>query len=258
MTTSRRPASSRQRSWYRTFHRWVGALAALFVLLLALTGIALNHSHSWRLDQRHVDWPWLLDLYGIEAPAPAASFGHGEHRATLLGQQLYFDGRPVVADVAALTGMITLDGFAVVGSADSVLLLTPAGELVERVDLGAILPGPIDRLGVLDDRAVLAAGGARFFSDPEVTRFDPLEHDPPGLIDWSTQSPPPPPLLLALSEDYRGRGLTIERLLTELHSGRIVGKAGPLLMDMAALCLIGLSLSGLVLWIRRLRRNRSR
>ena len=50
-----------------------------------------------------------------------------------------------------------------------------------------------------------------------------------------------------LEAAWRGRGLTVERLLLDLHSGRILGEAGPLLMDLVAVFLIVLSLSGLIL-----------
>lgn len=39
------------RTWVRRLHRWAGVVALVFVLLLAATGIALNHTDEWRLDQ---------------------------------------------------------------------------------------------------------------------------------------------------------------------------------------------------------------
>jgi uncharacterized iron-regulated membrane protein len=50
-----------------------------------------------------------------------------------------------------------------------------------------------------------------------------------------------------------GEVLPTERLLLDLHSGRIFGAAGPWIFDIAALLLILLSLSGTWIWIKRRR-----
>ncbi|HSN52770.1 MAG TPA: PepSY-associated TM helix domain-containing protein, partial [Woeseiaceae bacterium] len=54
---------------------------------------------------------------------------------------------------------------------------------------------------------------------------------------------------------YRGRGVTVERVLDDLHSGRIFARAGTLVMDAVAVFMIVLSLSGFVLWLQRGRRE---
>ena len=58
-----------------------------------------------------------------------------------------------------------------------------------------------------------------------------------------------------LRAQYRGRGLTVERVLADVHSGRIFARAGTLIMDAVAVFMIVLSLSGFVLWIQHSRRE---
>lgn len=256
MTVSPRASPRRpRRPWFRSFHRWLGGIAAFFVLLLALTGIALNHGHEWGLDQRFVSWGWLLDAYGIRAPEATDSFAAGGHRATLLGQQLYLDERLVATDASALSGMVALEGMILLGTSNAVVLLTPQGELIERLELAGTLPGPIQRLGIQDGLPVIQSGGAAFTADEEVTGFAPLAEEASGGIDWSDATPAPGALLDKLVLDYRGRGLTVERLLADLHSGRIAGTAGPWFMDFIAISLIILSMTGLFQWRRRGRSN---
>ena len=59
----------------------------------------------------------------------------------------------------------------------------------------------------------------------------------------------------SLKSAWRGRGVTVERLLLDLHSGRIFSAAGPLLMDLVAVFLILLSVSGIILSKVRNRRK---
>ena len=53
---------------------------------------------------------------------------------------------------------------------------------------------------------------------------------------------------------YR-RGLTVERVLADVHSGRIFATTGTLIMDAVAVFMIVLSLSGFVLWLQHSRRE---
>ncbi|HKJ20122.1 MAG TPA: hypothetical protein VJ993_05635, partial [Woeseiaceae bacterium] len=67
--------------------------------------------------------------------------------------------------------------------------------------------------------------------------------------------PPDATELAALDAAWRGRGLTVERMVLDLHSGRIFDMSGVLLMDLVALCMIVLGLSGLLLSNSRYRRQ---
>ncbi|MBT8047129.1 MAG: hypothetical protein HKN57_09205 [Xanthomonadales bacterium] len=257
MNTSTRPDNSipKRRRWLRTVHRWLGIASALFVLLLSGTGIALNHSHDWRLDQRFVQWPFLLDAYGINAAPLQASFADGGHRMSLLGERLFYDGRLVAESVMQLRGFLSLDGLHLVATAQGIVLLTPEGELVERLDLTSVLPEEIDQLGEWRGRAVISSGREAYLGDAEVTRFERWGDAQEEGIRWSVASVPAEQEIALLQEQFRGRGLTVERLVADLHSGRIVQSAGPLLMDLIAVFLIILSVTGLMLWLRRSRRS---
>ena len=57
---------------------------------------------------------------------------------------------------------------------------------------------------------------------------------------------------------YRGNGLKLERVILDLHSGRIFGQYGIYLMDAAAIALLWLSLSGLWVWNSRRRKMRKK
>ena len=50
-------------------------------------------------------------------------------------------------------------------------------------------------------------------------------------------------------------GISAETLLLDIHSGRIVGAWGPLLVDIVALVLTGLAISGAVVFFRSHRRH---
>jgi hypothetical protein len=57
-------------------------------------------------------------------------------------------------------------------------------------------------------------------------------------------------MLDSLQGQYRGRGLSFERVIADVHSGRIVTITGPYLMDAVAILLIILSITGIAMWLR--------
>ena len=256
MSTSNRAANGRSgRTRLRRLHRWVGVGVFVFVLYLALTGIVLNHAVDLGLDRRHVGWSWLLDAYGFEAPAPTASFTDDGKRVTLLGERLFLDGRDTGRTATALAGLAVLEPLVLIGADHVAHVLTMDGDYVEGLDLHGQLPGAIDRVGRSATGAIIESDGQLRGLDADMTGLVPWNGDP-NDITWSRASPPGDTELVDLQAAWRGRGITLERVFLDLHSGRIFSAAGPLLMDLVAVFMIVLSLTGLVMSRKRNRRNK--
>lgn len=217
----------------------------VFILFLSTSGIALNHSVDFKLDRRYVSWSWLLDAYGLQVPTPSASFSDSGHRVTLLGEHLFLDGRDTGQRELTLTGIADLGSLVVIGGEQTVYLLTEVGEFVEAIDLGSRLNGPIDQVGRSGDHAILRSAGELFRSDSDITLFE--AQDDVSADYWSVATPPDEAEMAMLETAWRGRGVTVERLLLDLHSGRIFGDGGRWFMDIVAVLLIVLSLTGLIL-----------
>ncbi len=71
-------------------------------------------------------------------------------------------------------------------------------------------------------------------------------------IRWSTTAPAPNPE--RYRRRFRERMLTLERLL-QAHSGRLFGTPGVVAVDAAAVLLAFLSVGGLIMWWRIVRRR---
>lgn len=222
-----------------------------FVIFLALTGIVLNHSADAGLDRKYISWSWLLDAYGLDMPEPEAGYAFRDHAAHLVGGRLFVDGRDVDQTAASLAGIVTIEPLVVVAAGNHVHVFLTAGDLVESIDLGASLPGVIERVGRAGDRAVLQSGARFFRSDTDVTGFETWDAGIDERVDWSVEAQPESEQLEALEVAWRGRGLTVERVLLDLHSGRVLALPGRLLLDVIGVGMILLGVSGLILVIRR-------
>jgi hypothetical protein len=249
MTENGRNNGQGSRRRFPRWHRRLGLAAALLVLILAASGAALLHGGALGLDGRHVRAAWLLDWYGLAPLSAPTSFRAGADWVTGLEGRVYVNGRLAADYFGDIVGAVRSGPFLVVGAADKLLLATPQGKLVERLS-GASLPGRIEALGIGGDgRPVLRTAAGLFISNPEFTAWRPSAQ---GTV-WARAARPPEEVRERVLLAYRGEGLTWERVILDLHSGRILGAIGPYLMDAAALFLVLLAVTGVWNWLRNRR-----
>ncbi|MBL26109.1 MAG: hypothetical protein CMM50_00965 [Rhodospirillaceae bacterium] len=253
-----RNTSSRARaraSWRKIFawHQRVGLAAAVLVAILAVTGVLLNHTERLGLDERHATQGWLLDWYGVAPSRDPLAYRVDGHWLIWLDGRLLFDAAPIAHDLAAPVGAVALDSLLVVATPLELVLLTSDGALVERM-AGSGLPGQIDAVGRSESgRLVVTTNVGAFAADEALLSWAPAAHVP----DASEPEPLPDTAMEEALAAYRGEGLPWERVILDLHSGRIFGPWGPWLMDAAAIGLLFLSGTGFLNWLR-LRRRRHR
>jgi hypothetical protein len=241
----------------RRLHRWLGISTFAFLLLLSLTGVAINHTDSLGLDEHYVSSQWVLDWYGIEMPQPTASYDSGFGRVTLLGERLYLDDRELARGLGAIAGAVAWDGNLAVATTDSILFFAPAGKLLKRAGLDAATTA-IERIGTRPPPAgaaqgthqLLVEGGERgFLYEPAQTELSAIPL-PVDSVQWSVQSVVPPAELQRLARVYRGPGVTLARVLADLHSGRLFSPVGTLVADVVGALIVVLSATGLLVWWR--------
>ena len=156
-----------------TWHRRLGLTAAVFVLVLAVTGLTLNHTDDLGLDERHLAAGWLLNWYGIEAPHDADSYVLSYGVVTRLGDRLYLDTRLVEQDVGTIAGAVTSEDLVIVAVDGDLLLLTADGERVERLGREDGLPQGVDGLGVDPaNRVLLRSGDGLYRADSALLSWD--------------------------------------------------------------------------------------
>lgn len=252
MTHRKRHQRFKLKSLY-VWHRYVGLLAALFVILLSVTGIALNHTGELRLDHRFVQSTLLLDWYGIEAPTSATHYTAGGKSISLLDTQLFIDAQKLEGEITSLTGSLLQNDMLIIGQQDGLLLFTAEGQLIEHLGHNEGVPQDIERLGTMPDGEVIVATSTGLYStDADFLKWTAWPGDP-GTVAWSKPSLSGDAELAALQNRFRGQILPWERVMLDVHSGRFFGDWGPWLMDAAAMLMLFLAGSGVFIWWKRQR-----
>jgi len=218
------------------------------VVLMVVSGLAIQHASTLKLDARYVSIPWILHWYGL-SPDPVVSYRAGAHWISHAGDHLYLDRRALEGTFPDLRGAAWTGEFLVVASGGDLYLFTPQGELVERLEPGIGLPEPVVSLAENDDGEVLIQGPTRSWqADEQWLDWAPYAARPVHPI---TATAPPPELQQAVERHDLAHEITWERLLLDLHSGRLFGHYGIYVVDVASIGLLILALSGIWLWMQR-------
>ncbi|HEX4888882.1 MAG TPA: PepSY domain-containing protein [Alphaproteobacteria bacterium] len=228
------------------WHRRIGLVAAALVVILALSGVALNHTTALGLDRQAVTAPWLLEWLGAESKAEMHGYKVGQHQVTVLEDRVFFDGGMIAQRLDGIVGAVeTANAIAVAGRTE-ILLLAENGDLIERI---SALPTPITGIGVTPDGrlAVAIAPDLVFTADASLLQWQQVRD---SRITWTTTSLIPDAIGKQVLQAYGGADVSMERIILEVHSGRIFGSYGPWLMDGAAILLLLLAVTGVIGWSR--------
>lgn len=231
------------------WHRTIGFIATLFILVLVVSGLALNHSGTLKLDRIFIENEMLLDWYGISPEQAPVSYRAGAHWVTQIDNRLYLDEGEIADNPEHLLGVVSSANILVLAFSDSIYLITEQGDLIEKITRRQGLPDRLKGIGLGRDGEILIRTRAIVLSsDMDLQTWKPY---PDTEVNWSASDRPPAALEKTLIRRYRGKGLSLEKLIVDLHSGRIFGGAGVYLVDLSGIIFIILSMTGWWVWIKR-------
>ena len=220
----------------------------MFFLFMAISGVALNHTDQFELGTITLRSPWLLQHYGLgRRPVLRGNLVDGSW-VIWDGERVYWRGKFIVA-VHDFIGAVAWRSGLVVASRSEVTLVNPSGDVVDRL-LDTDLPGPLQGIGQIDSGSiVLRAENGVFSADPDFISVHPGSAE---RAVWAQVSSDIPDIQARpVWSQWQPRGVSVERVLLDVHSGRFFGRFGPWFVDLVGLILTALAGSGLYLWWRR-------
>ncbi len=246
------------------WHRRIGLTIMLMVLLLVATGILLNHSPDLNLSKKQLHSKWLLNWYGIDSPAPIGFQVNGHWLIQPGNDQLFFDQQLVADCPAPLSGAASHQSLLLALCRDVLLILDAGGELIERYDSVQGLPTGLKYLQA--DNQIIRLGDDQSLFALDVDSLNiyqvvpPITASPFPQQDWSQPEEVPTEIVERIANQVDLPGITLQQLLLDIHSGRILGGFGVLLVDLVGIALAFLALTGGWAWYskRQLRRSTRR
>ena len=227
----------------RRWHRQVGLAAAGFFAFLSISGLLLNHGDTFELDSVRLGTPWLMAWYGLKPAVPEQGFEQEGLLFASQGETWVLGLRKLKPGHGEPLGVVHTAGQLWVATSDEIDLFDADGRLVDRIEHD-LLPGtPIRRIGNREGK-LLANIGNEVFATTDGIAWAPLASD--GRMVWSRLQPLNATQRQALAPLF-APSLPLQRVVADLHSGRIFGSYGVLLVDALGAALLLLAGSGL--WI---------
>lgn len=226
----------RLRFFLHRWHRRLGLVAALIVLLVSITGVLLNHTGELALAKHYPQqalWLW---------PYPQQqNSGYVLHDAVLYssGEQVYLNQQVLDGCKPPLLGVVEKASDLWVLCSGQLLFLQQAN-LVENID-SSLLAQSLSAIALVDDEVFLSSGGQWLRLDENTLSLIPTQVIPERV--FSTEILP--------AAYQQNRVISWQKVLQDLHSGRFFGHWGIYVVDAAALILVLLALSGFWIWYSR-------
>jgi hypothetical protein len=138
-------------------------------------------------------------------------------------------------------------GNTVLATADELILLSPNDEFIEKLSASVGIPQQIQNIGLHHGLPILQTRQGMWRGDYILEDWQNISLQG---VSWSRPVPVPEQAQQQLARYFHGQGISVERFVLDLHNGRILSAVGIWLLDILAVLLIVLSLSGLWIWTR--------
>ncbi len=233
-----------------SLHRYIGLSVAIIAIHLSITGILLNHTNDIGIDKNYINSSTVLGWYGISHPASLSGHKLNEHWISQWNDDIYFNKKIIGQSINPLRGATTTEHFFALATSETIWLITIDGDIIEKLNAPGEKLGDIIQLGHQNKFIVIKTEQGLFKADADLVSWQPIEDT--GIV-WSDMDIVP----AQLSDEIftQGHSISWERVLLDVHSGRIATKAGTFLIDLAGIALIILAISGFTIWFKRRRRQ---
>jgi uncharacterized iron-regulated membrane protein len=216
---------ARRRKAMVRWHRRFAIFVSIWLILLAGSGLLINHANDWKLDSKPLAAPLQRWVYGMEVDDAD------------LCEPLTREG----VACSELFARLQLPVGALLLGARDLFLLDDEGQLVEKLS--------VSQFGLASLQAVLAEGSEIYLRGARKTVLT-----SPDLIDGHLLDSEAAAALNQRQWQVAGAAtdtITWERFFLDLHAGRFLGPLAKVFNDLMAAIILVLAVTGLWLYLAK-------
>lgn len=240
------------KKWLRSMHALLGIFVIIPLLIFTITGVLLNHKSDFGIDAKHIKSEWVMEQYGLDFSENPKAWKLGEDGFfTKWADQFVLNGKKVELNIDPHSAIEVANGFCI-ASKESIYYFNTHGLLVEVLSTGLSLPeGDILNIGTDAKNLLIIQYGDQCYKaeTPDLISFKPVEKSQCKL--WSVDKVLSKQDKQLSKEAIIDSGQPMDRVILDIHSGNIFPIVGMLLVDLFALGILGLSISGCFLIKRK-------
>ena len=230
------------------WHRYIGITISLLVIILSATGLFLNFSDTLKLNKTHTSSEWLLNHYNI-GNFSVSSFQTNDHLVSQASHFIYLNGRYALNLKETLVGALNLGEYILLATQTSLVVIDQNGQIIDEIGKFTGLPeNPLGISITTDGHPVIRGINTYWKGSNELSAWQPLKGPHPK---WVAPTETPAQMNTQIQHHARSNEIHFERVLLDLHSGRLLGNWGQNIMSIAAVLLILLAVTGIIIWLRK-------
>lgn len=230
------------------WHRYIGITVSLFVIILSATGLFLNFSDTLKLNKNHISSSWLLNQYNI-GNFSVSSFQTNDHLVSQASNFVYLNGHYALNLKETLVGALNISEYILLATQTSLVVIDHDGEIIDEIGKFTGLPeSPLGISITKDGHPVIRGINTYWKGSNELSAWQPLRGPHPK---WIAPTETPNNIDILIQEHARSNEINYERVLLDLHSGRLLGAWGQNIMSISAILLLVLALTGIFIWLRK-------
>ncbi len=243
------PRKRSRKSSPRRWHRLIGAIFALPLLWLVVSGLLLQHQDKLGLSEKKVSSAWLLKRYDQIPRGNPLVTSAGRFKVAGWGGVLFVDDR-VLEESGNLIGAVARPRELVIATGSEVFVYDSQGDYLDRLGEESLPAVPITGIGLDDSRRVhLETSVGQHVLGEDFLDFEAAV--PGALVKWNSleageEEKESLQRVLVESSEF-----TWSRVITDLHSGSLLGKVGRFLVDLTGLAVTVLTVLGIRLLFKR-------
>lgn len=233
------------RNWM-LWHRRLGTWVAPIILMLSITGILINYSQDLGWGSSPIYSRIIGHLYGVNPPKVQSGFKAGTKWIYQSGDQILVDQLPLTHCTKQLQSGGIYQEYITILCNNQIFLFDENGEIIEVI---RDVPAKPNRLSAAPGGLIVEANNEQYFwSEMEGTW---AKATPEANPSWYSEQSIPSKTSAKLTNALPLPGISKERFVLDLHSGRLFGGIGTLVINLTGVITCVLAFSGFLSWMKR-------
>lgn len=236
----------------RKLHKYIGFTFSLFILHLTITGILLTYPETFKIKDAYLNNYFILKKYNMETYEDVYGLKNTEDQVITIKNNVYINSKFIDKFNEKILSLLYHKNqgkvYILSKSLVGIYIFETFDQEIEIKDIISIQNiENLNSIGLdLSSKEILFKNDSQYFKIKENKLLDFSPNKSIANIEWSNVSTVDKELAKNYLKIHQGEGVSLTRVLTELHNGKFFGSIFTLILFISSLSLVFLTLSSFI------------
>ncbi len=236
----------------RKLHKYIGFTFSLFILHLTVTGMLLTYPETFDIEERSINNYYILKKYNMDTYKDVYKFEDNRNEIIVIKNNIYLNDKFVDKFKEDILGIVFsqshLKLHVLTANAIAIYVFERINEETEIADIIALSNTyNFDKIGLYNKTSdIILNKNIEYYKINNSNSVQLTQLEGISSVDWSSTSSPSKKLAQKYLKLHQGNGVSVIRILTELHNGKFFGSIFTLILFISSISLIFLTLSSFI------------